>query len=571
MSGCKNKDVFCVICGCYTLQKNRKVVTATVKEYYEKCFQISKETLDNVWTPQVICTSCFSHISNYVKGNKRAKHFEVPMLWREPSSHETDCLFCVCDTRGFNSNSIRKIIYPHLESITYPVPKTHNEIRPSNLPEHENLQNPESDMELSNDDQIQYDETDLEKSNTIECDHSTFNQEELNDLVRDLGLSKELSELLSSRLKEKNLLSSNTKVTFFRDRDKEFRKYFSKENVLVYCNDIKGVIEEFKTIVYEPNDWRLFLDSSTRSFKAILLHNGNVYAPIPVAHSTVLKEEYHNLELVLKKIKYEEHKWLVCGDLKIITIILGQQSGFTKYPCFLCEWDSRARDEHYVKSIWPSRNNLEVGSKNILKINLIPVEKILLPPLHIKLGLFKQLVKAMKMMNSNAFRYLFVKFSNLSEAKIKEGVFDGPQIRALFQDQEFEKLMTENEKAAWVSFKEVSTKFLGNTKDPNYKNIVKQMVANFQTMKCLMNLKLHFLDSHVDYFPENLGHFSEEQGERSHQDLKDVERRWQGVWDEHMLADYCWGLKRDTKTDHKRKSLRRSFESKKTRYSSRNK
>ncbi|EFN65111.1 hypothetical protein EAG_00442, partial [Camponotus floridanus] len=60
-----------------------------------------------------------------------------------------------------------------------------------------------------------------------------------------------------------------------------------------------------------------------------------------------------------------------------------------------------------------------------------------------------------------------------------------------------------------------------------------------------MNLKLRFLDSHLSYFPENLGDYSEEQGERFHQDLKEVERRWQGKWGINMMADYCWLLKRD--------------------------
>jgi len=35
-----------------------------------------------------------------------------------------------------------------------------------------------------------------------------------------------------------------------------------------------------------------------------------------------------------------------------------------------------------------------------------------------------------------------------------------------------------------------------------------------------MNVKLHFLDAHLDKFPENLGDFSEEQGERFHQDIR---------------------------------------------------
>ena len=45
--------------------------------------------------------------------------------------------------------------------------------------------------------------------------------DELNDLVRDLGLSKELSELLASRLNEKNMLYEKTKVTFYRNRERE--------------------------------------------------------------------------------------------------------------------------------------------------------------------------------------------------------------------------------------------------------------------------------------------------------------------------------------------------------------
>ena len=53
------------------------------------------------------------------------------------------------------------------------------------------------------------------------------------------------------------------------------------------------------------------------------------------------------------------------------------------------------------------------------------------------------------------------------------------------------------------------------------------------------------LHSHLDFFSENLGVVSEEQGERFQEDIKDVERRYQGRWDVLMLADYCWLLTRD--------------------------
>ena len=38
-----------------------------------------------------------------------------------------------------------------------------------------------------------------------------------------------------------------------------------------------------------------------------------------------------------------------------------------------------------------------------------------------------------------------------------------------------------------------------------------------------MPLKVHFIDSHLDFFPENLGAVSNEQGEQFHQDISTVE------------------------------------------------
>ncbi|GFT02667.1 hypothetical protein TNCV_3690721 [Trichonephila clavipes] len=43
-----------------------------------------------------------------------------------------------------------------------------------------------------------------------------------------------------------------------------------------------------------------------------------------------------------------------------------------------------------------------------------------------------------------------------------------------------------------------------------------------------MGIKIQFLHSHLDRFLQNLGDFSEEQGERFHQDLRTMEERYQG-------------------------------------------
>jgi len=81
-----------------------------------------------------------------------------------------------------------------------------------------------------------------------------------------------------------------------------------------------------------------------------------------------------------------------------------------------------------------------------------------------------------------------------------------------------------------MAFKEVITKFFGHNKDPNYKQIVKRMLKAFQVLGCLISLKVHFLHSHLEDFPENLGDVSEEQGERFHRNIKEMEKRYQGRW-----------------------------------------
>ena len=82
-------------------------------------------------------------------------------------------------------------------------------------------------------------------------------------------------------------------------------------------------------------------------------------------------------------------------DLKMVNFLLGQQEGHTKYPCFLCYWDSRVNKEHWVGKEWPPRNTIKPGEKNIVNNPLVDWKNIILSPLHIKLELMKQFVKAL--------------------------------------------------------------------------------------------------------------------------------------------------------------------------------
>jgi hypothetical protein len=203
----------------------------------------------------------------------------------------------------------------------------------------------------------------------------------------------------------------------------------------------------------------------------------------------------------------------------MVNFLLGQQSGYTKYPCFLCLWDSRAKHEHWTRKDWPLREYMVVRGQNVINEPLVARDKIILPPLHIKLGLIKQFVKALNK-DSLCIEYIANKLPALTMEKLKAGIFDGPQIRQLINDPYFIASMNEIESFAWSSFVLIVKIFLDNKKADNYTQLVEDMLFHFNGLGCNMNVKLHYLHSHLDHFPENLGDLSEEQGERFHQDIK---------------------------------------------------
>jgi len=65
-----------------------------------------------------------------------------------------------------------------------------------------------------------------------------------------------------------------------------------------------------------------------------MLHNANTYAGVPIGRSVTLKESYSAVEMVLQKLCCNEHKWLICVDLKMVNLLLGQQGGDVNIHAF---------------------------------------------------------------------------------------------------------------------------------------------------------------------------------------------------------------------------------------------
>ena len=230
------------------------------------------------------------------------------------------------------------------------------------------------------------------------------NQEDINDLIREMALTKSNAELLISRLKQWDLLDEGVRITCQRKRHRGFSTFFSFWEGLCYCHDIRGLFEAIG-ISCNTSDWRLFIDSSSKSLKAVLLHNTNKFSSIPLAHSVQMKENYENVKMLLSALRYDQYNWEVIGNFKMVAFLMGLQQGFTKFPCYLCLWDSRNTNFHYNKRNWPPRASYDIETHNVKHTPLVEPKKVLLPPLHIKLGLIKQFVKKLNP-ESDAFKHI---------------------------------------------------------------------------------------------------------------------------------------------------------------------
>jgi hypothetical protein len=151
-----------------------------------------------------------------------------------------------------------------------------------------------------------------------------------------------------------------------------------------------------------------------------------------------------------------------------------------------------------------------------IKISWDPLENtqdVYLHSLLIKLGLIKNFVKALT--ERDNLSLFWEKISpNLVRLKWKSE-FCCPSDTGGYKRTGFRSNLDCTEKAAWNTFKSECTKSIGIHKAENHREIFSEMSNCFQVMKCNMLLRLHFLDSHLEFFPKIMGDFSDEHGEIS--------------------------------------------------------
>ena len=144
---------------------------------------------------------------------------------------------CLVKVAGFTIETKKNIIYFDLESARLPVPCS-AELPQPEMRSHES--NPETTASSNHSSH-----SDIE--GTLGIIPGLHNQFEMNDLVRDFGLSKAGAELLASRRIERKLTQNGVKIAYYKSRESEFLKFFSTDCDFVYCNDISATLSSWFT------------------------------------------------------------------------------------------------------------------------------------------------------------------------------------------------------------------------------------------------------------------------------------------------------------------------------------
>jgi hypothetical protein len=79
---------------------------------------------------------------------------------------------------------------------------------------------------------------------------------------------------------------------------------------------------------------------------------------------------------------------------------------------------------------------------------------------------------------------------------MKVGIFFGPQITQISEDEGFSTKSNSTGKRVWQAFENYCRNFLGNEKAENYSEIVQELIPSYSVAGCNMSLKLLFLHSH---------------------------------------------------------------------------
>lgn len=251
---CENRNNFCYVCGLLLNKKksikfaNHKVLVEKFNRFFNRTYSISKW-----YEPEYVCPYCSLGLN---KWKTETLPFLSPMQWHYQLYHkEEDCYFCQTNVVGHHFKTRHNIKYSNVLTVTKPIPRDRQS---------RNCTKKVVSSESSDDN---WGPTGNEAETSFQERHFVSNND-FQDLVRNLGLSRRQTEDLGSQLKNWHLTDSDFKITFFRDNPfMLFEQLFKADEVnsnLVYCSDIDELFASLNH-THLQEEWRLFIDGSCKS------------------------------------------------------------------------------------------------------------------------------------------------------------------------------------------------------------------------------------------------------------------------------------------------------------------
>jgi len=91
------------------------------------------------------------------------------------------------------------------------------------------------------------------------------------------------------------------KVIAFRFLQEDFEQFITTQGEPSACKNVEG---SATMIRYNPEEWRLFIDSFVQSPKAVLLHKVKVLPSVPAA-SISTKRKHESMKEILSCMNYK--------------------------------------------------------------------------------------------------------------------------------------------------------------------------------------------------------------------------------------------------------------------------
>lgn len=395
-----NINNFCYVCGDFTPidsskkspEKKSRLISEELKEAYELYYDPHKIIENASWAPNSVCKTCYTGLLKWKKGQQQKMRYGVPMIWTDPGAHNPEnCYVCANTVPGMTTIKSKSHDYAGRPSAKRPL--LHSEEIP--VPTLPILPSPDIVTATTSQQEETPDYSYFDPGQGTSNEPILLTQDRLDFIVSKLLLSQRGSELLARLLNENHLLARETRITAYRGRQKNLQECFMTDfdKTYAYCHNVEKLMEVMG-IVYRAEEWRLFIDASKNSLKAVLLHKTNEKPAVPIAYNTETEETYEKIQTILLLVDYDRHNWRICCDLKMVAILQGLQQRYVKHMCYLCNWDTRFTGNQYKTYSWTDRGDNVIGHLNIINAALVPRENILLPYLHTKLGMVKNLLKA---------------------------------------------------------------------------------------------------------------------------------------------------------------------------------